>query len=473
MKKLAFLLVLSFLLSNIVFGQFGRTSEMIITDNAFDKHNEMLSTFLEKNNDELEFWQLDSIITYHIEESDSTKYMKSIYIRDNANNKLIFILLQKPLSGNYWNNKSKSELTLNDDGLQILSLYYQGDEQEWVLTSKLSNDYDDNGQMLHSTRYIWDIDNELWLNNSKFEYQYDNQNLNTTVIQYTTDYETNIWKNYQKKQILINSLGQEVEQTTLLWNSDSSIWVNSELITYFYENNLKSDIQYWWDAYEWRLLSKNDVYEIGLNIVVHDGFYYKNDSAWVHNRKKRFEYNDDGNTLLEESYGFVEEDSMWVGYTKYVSIYNLSGQRTVQIKYAWNNDINNWRFLHKNTFEYNEQGLVFFNSSFGWFELENIWNRDWSNIYYYSNPSSIYNNNMVNLSINISPNPSTYQISINYDASSYQNVVYSIFTISGKVVDEGLIPQSNTINVSKLDAGYYLIKLEVGVKRYSGKFLKL
>jgi hypothetical protein len=327
--------------------------------------------------------------------------------------------------------------------------------------------------MLHSTRYIWDIDNELWLNNSKFEYQYDNQNLNTTVIQYHTDYETNIWKKYQKKQILINSLGQEVEQTTLLWNSDSSIWVNSELITYFYENNLKSDIQYWWDAYEWRLLSKNDVYEIGLNIVVHDGFYYKNDSAWVHNRKKRFEYNDDGNTLLEESYGFVEEDSMWVGYTKYVSIYNLSGQRTVLIKYAWNNDINNWRFLHKNTFEYNEQGLVFFNSSFGWFELENIWNRDWSNIYYYSNPSSIYDNNMVNLAISISPNPSTNQISINYDDYSNQNTIYSIYTISGKVVDEGLIPQSNTINVNKLDAGYYLLKLEVGIKRYSGKFLKL
>jgi len=277
----------------------------------------------------------------------------------------------------------------------------------------------------------------------------------------------------EAEDILLEGFMQIYSKIETYWNYETSMWDYSYMKTFEYEDGIRSFYDYNWDSIDWKPVSKNIGYRIDSYTVANDGYTYTGDSIWVHDAKTESRYDIYGNLIYYESYYFDVTNNSWIGNRKYNSVYTESGKILMHNGYIWRPEEGIWELVNKMEYGYNDNGLVYYECWYSWDKTENIWIKYRSNISFYSNPSSITDYGTNYSIIQIRHNPCVDQIIINYDTIANQNVVYSIYTISGKVVDEGLIPQSNTINVSKLDAGYYLLKLEVGVKRYSGKFLKL
>lgn len=483
MKTLLFFSVL--LINTVAFGQSGQTFEMSKNDHCFNLHNELLNVLFENNvltghldnplilsREILDFWRLDSMITFNIiEETDSIAFNKNILTYNNVNNTLEYVFIQKLPDDEEWQNKSKSVLIFNDENLQIQSIMFQGDQQEWIKRDKRDYVYNDENKVILNTRYYWDIDDEIWLNSHKVEYQFDGQGFNNRIIHYSTDNETNNWRNFYKYEITYNDIGKEVEKTTLFWDIGNNIWNNTNMQTFSYEDGVESSIRYDWDSIEWKVVSKDVGYRIDPFTEAHDGYTYLDDSIWLHNKKAEYRYDDAGNNIFQESYNFSVTNSLWVGHRKFNVVYNESGQYLRRINYDWRTESGGWVIAYKDQLGYNEQGLSDYYCTYGW--IENRWVKNWSVVSYFSNISSINESDINNVPIRVYPNPCTNQLTFVFDNKDKSNAIYQIYTLTGSIVDEGTIESNNTIDVDKLDVGYYFIKLEVGSKRYSGKFLKL
>jgi len=85
------------------------------------------------------------------------------------------------------------------------------------------------------------------------------------------------------------------------------------------------------------------------------------------------------------------------------------------------------------------------------------------------NPLSI-NNNVLEENLVIYPNPAKDMITIS-SSIALNNAVYTIYDITGKQVLNANL-NSNTINVSKLSTGIYVLKITVDGKNKTQKLIK-
>lgn len=85
-------------------------------------------------------------------------------------------------------------------------------------------------------------------------------------------------------------------------------------------------------------------------------------------------------------------------------------------------------------------------------------------------PTSIFNEE--NTVSSIYPNPAIESITVNIINNNYVNKPYKIISATGKTVSQGILSNSiTTIDVSKLSAGVYFLKIEADVPAYN-KFIK-
>jgi len=61
---------------------------------------------------------------------------------------------------------------------------------------------------------------------------------------------------------------------------------------------------------------------------------------------------------------------------------------------------------------------------------------------------------------------------LSFGDDSFSNVGYSIFDLTGKKINTGLLRDENKINVESLNAGIYIVELKSGNKISTGKFIK-
>jgi Secretion system C-terminal sorting domain/Outer membrane protein Omp28 len=100
-----------------------------------------------------------------------------------------------------------------------------------------------------------------------------------------------------------------------------------------------------------------------------------------------------------------------------------------------------------------------------------------SNVFEYATFISIPENETI-LAINLFPNPATDQLNIAFDIRTAKNVTFEIMDISGKLVkeiDAGMQNQgtiSQSIELSGLERGLYILKTIVGEKTSVNKFSK-
>ena len=70
------------------------------------------------------------------------------------------------------------------------------------------------------------------------------------------------------------------------------------------------------------------------------------------------------------------------------------------------------------------------------------------------------------------PNPAISEIRFNLEENSFSDVGYSIFSLTGKKVNTGILSNENKIDIESLNAGIYIVELKLGNKISTGKFIK-
>ncbi len=71
------------------------------------------------------------------------------------------------------------------------------------------------------------------------------------------------------------------------------------------------------------------------------------------------------------------------------------------------------------------------------------------------------------------PNPATSEIQFNLTDSSFNDIDYTIYNLSGKRISSGVLDNGdNKIDVERLNSGLYIVELKSGDKVSTGKFIK-
>lgn len=516
--KTNILLLLSVILINInVFGQSEQLFDSYTYDFNYNSRTEFvdplteidedLKLFLEHLKSARDFndlWMLDSIVSYDfITEIDSFSFERKTYTYNTTNNTVEYIIMQRLVQEEDWQNKTRSLLTFNEDGEQILSISFIWDDSQWVNDQKNENGYINNDLLEYWIRYEWDVDQ--WIKIRKFEFTYNENNLNTAqftydwiedegvwfqvyqvdlgyndqglrnyYLIYSLDFETNELYWMEKQDIIFNDSGLKDTSTTFRWDRDLEIWNNYDRLTFSYETEIRSYYNDYWDSTEWKHFSRSSGYWADPLTAMHNTHILIDDTLWLHSSKRELGYDLDGRTISQESYRYVEYMSYWLGINKFDRFYSDNGKSFAVIYYDWDVVLDIWDYDIKEETSYDENQIRDYTSTKQWNIDESIWESIDSQSYYYTNISSLNENKLDHTPINVYPNPCNKQLNLEFENLNNEKVEFKIYTILGKVVDEGILDpvDINRINVSHLENGFYMIQAVSGKKKYSGKFIK-
>lgn len=418
-----------------------------------------------------EIIRLDSSVVFlFYDDSDSLSANRQTYTYNEFDNTLLFVFTYRNLHDTVWQNYSKSLRTFNSDYQEIQTILYSGEGQSWIKRDKYIYEYDNDNVTL-SLFYMWDSNVYEWKLYRKGEIDYNSAGLfDQSISSVFNELEQN-WIYSSKVEKGYDSFGRVVNYLLFLWNKEESLWEYFRWNYYTYDGDIKSTTYYHYDSTSWLPTDKYIGERIDANNVIFNTYYYTVDSTWFHTDILDLEYDNVDNLISQETYEFLEMDSIWVGNVKIEKTYNDLGQALTRNYYNWIASSNDWVISSNTEYGYNDFGATIYEGTYSWDSIAARWYKGSSKIDYYSNTSSVKNNNSKHSSLSIYPSPCDNQIKIN--KLEVSNTTYKIYSLSGKLVDTGIIESNNTIFVDKLSRGYHVLKIEVGGKEYSGEFLKL
>jgi len=477
MRKLTCIIFIIIIAAPFAFGQ-QIISQSLLEDGIINKTE--LNDEYQSNNRTIpilldaelfEIIRLDSSVMFRFyDDSDSMSVVKYTYTYNEFDNTLLFVFTFRSLTDTVWQNYNKSLRTFNSNYQEIHSIYYQGDGQSWIKRDKYIYEYENNSVTLQLF-YMWDSNVYEWKLNRKSEMDYNSAGQNTQSITSGFNELEQSWIYQAKTENDYDAYGRSVNYFHSWWNSEESLWKNNRWQYYTYDDEIKSTTYYNYDSISWIPTHKYIGERIDTNNVIFNSYNFLEDSTWFHTDILDVKYDNMDNIICQESYKFLETDSSWVGDNKIEKTYNESGQQLTRYYYNWIVSSNDWIPSTELVFRYNDLGAITFERVNVWDPTDARWYKDSSRKNYYSDLSSIENNNSTHSQLNIHPSPCDNQINIsNLDIS---DGTYKIYSLAGILLDKGAFESKKTIGVSKLDMGYYILKIEFENKVYSGKFLKL
>lgn len=472
----------------------------------FYENDKQLDLFIDQiinNQNPDDLWMLDSIVSYDfITEIDSFSFERKIYTYNTLNNTVEYIIMQRLIQEEEWQNKTRNLLTFNDNNEQILSISFIWDETQWVNDQKRESVYDENNLLEYWISYEWDEDQ--WIKVRKIQYSYNENNLKTAqftydwiveegvwfqsyqvdlgyndqglrnyYLIYTLDFETNelVWM--EKQEIIFNDSGSEDTSTNYRWDRDIEIWNNYSRKTFSYETEIRSFYDDYWDSTEWKHYSIYSGYWADPLTVMYNTHILIDDTLWLHSSKTEYGYDLSGRTISRESYRYIEYMHYWLGMEKYDRFYSDNGLSFTVIYYDWDVVLDIWDYDIKEETGYDENQIRTYANTKQWNLYESIWETLDSQRYYYTNISSINENKNEYSIVNVYPNPCSNQLNLDIGNLYNSETIFRIYSIIGETVIEGSLSKINmNINVSQLEKGFYMIQAVNGKNKYSGKFLK-
>jgi hypothetical protein len=312
----------------------------------------------------------------------------------------------------------ENEFYLNTEMYEV---FWDGVWQEYEM---ISYEYDFNGNVLEML--VSDFDGEEWWDMGKATFEYEDDLVSEVIVQYWEDGE---WVNEEKA--VYNYNGDN--WTILYWTWNGTTWSSNELYTYNKSaESIELLIQYMqggaWQNDEQQFFTL-DFDEHVTSILVQD---WEN-NAWVNDNRTTYDFaNGVFDSKIEESW----DGSDWEITTKYGYIYDngnaingfcmvldgddfVPGDGDIEMAYGYSAD----------------------SKSFYGYEVNVT----------YIDPTGIGENG-TKVSFQVYPVPAENEIQI--QAEGFQKA--EIFTLTGQMLLESV---QNTINVSGLASGIYLLKV--------------
>jgi hypothetical protein len=203
-----------------------------------------------------------------------------------------------------WLYYSKADELFNDDGINILTIYYQWKENEgtWTKESKVEYGADTIDHKKHTSYYRWD-----------------------TI--------SNQWRNSYLVEALYNDDGKEMQEVTFIWNDISGQWEN-------------------YTQYEW------DYNTIGYVRILSD--WNSAEGQWMNYEKFETAFDVDGNMSWRIFYDWNKTDSLWIENIKDMYTYDANGNQIITDRCRWNETSGQWEPEIKTIYYYSRHELLRF-----------------------------------------------------------------------------------------------------------------
>ena len=251
-------------------------------------------------------------------------------------------------------------------------------------------EYDDRYNKTSETVYSWNTETNEWVDSCKFVNTYDADNNRTLIVSYSKN--DGNWQNSGKMDLVYDEKGNKFLEAYYYWDTKTSSWVGDQgTVVAPYE---KSDLI--WDSSKkcWKLTDERFTrYSTSADFLTEYEIYEAYDAnikAWVNSSKIEFEYDGDGNKVLEKKYAWDSETNSWIGdnckVTNWYSEYDYFGSI-----YYWDAENAQWQGMSTSTdngkktviwedwkkteYTYDANGSVILEISSIWNDEENDWEK--------------------------------------------------------------------------------------------------
>jgi len=277
---------------------------------------------------------------------------------------------------------------------------------------------------------VWDSTLGDWKDNEKIEMTYDVNGYLNIVTNIYKDNTNNNWYYFSSDEYTFNSLGKETHYISSLWNKTTQVW----------ENDYKTEFNY-------------DSFQNNTSSVTYINVTPGINPSWELHSKDEYSYDTNGNQILLAEYKWDNVNSLWVGLFKVEDAFDSSGKRNLKTDYNWDSSNRSWVGSSKSEITYDSNGNEAFNYSYIY---NSGWIQDAISTYYFSEKMNTPVINPDNIKISIFPNP----VKNNVQISGLKELSrFTIFDSTGKIVYSKDIFNNESINLSNLSTGTYLIRL--------------
>ncbi|MFZ5939927.1 MAG: T9SS type A sorting domain-containing protein [Bacteroidota bacterium] len=315
-------------------------------------------------------------------------------------------------------NVQRSDFGYATDNQKNLDIEYlwDSDTNKWLPYFKTDNVYDDHGNLVLNTVYTWDQSSRTWVAPNKYEVQYDQEQ---RIIKTLSSYFDDAVKEWIPTYKTETGFGTDNTNTTIYSTYDRSIsnWIKQQRD--IRETNGTEDLrmtQYIWD---------------------------QENQTWQQVYKYEYAYDVNDNQILNSFYQWDPNSGIWIGGSYTERLFDLESNILLSADKTWNSTDNTW--------DYN--------------------NKTW---YYYSTSTlgALPQPALPEFAIRVFPNPCTDILYVSGNGSSEGAFSEAeIYDLSGKKV-AAIEAGTNTINISDLKAGIYLIKLRYNEQVSTQKIVK-
>ena len=393
----------------------------------------------------------------------------------------------------------------NNQLIEILgNVFAQG---QWIALSSYQLAYHANGEI--SEELYKSKNGSTWENTNQYFYSYDSNNNIDTITAYT------FVNGVQTKNSLIS---QDFDSNSNLIRKEnyfgvSNVWQpNSKQENQYNASNLlENQVFYTGSAMNWvRTDSMNFVYNVSNNVSNSDGYQFIN-GVWEPSFWDSYTYNsnNDETNFLRQIYvaGVLEN-----GFQR-INEYNSDFIKTLFSMSNWNSSTSSWD--HQIKYEYSQiyysipsVTTVYRGSGNTWvldkseermfdyditedeiqgYPFSGIWDYKWESLMTYENVNGIwtqtvfhqnYYSDLINSTkevtssqVQLFPNPATTQMQI--ITNSERPVQAEFLNITGhKVKELNYSGTSQTVDISTLENGSYLLRITQEGKSITKKFIK-
>ena len=182
-------------------------------------------------------------------------------------------------------------------------------------------------------------------------------------------------------------------------------------------------------------------------------------NTWIGYNKYEYEYDSNGNMILEISYDWDSVTNNWIEYRKYKYEYDSSGNKILEARYDWDSGEGKWIGYRKYQYEYDSNGNKTLEVHYGWDSEKSNWMIDLKGYYYYSNleeQTGVWEE-VASGKIDLYPNPASENFYISAKSKINRVVVANL---KGSIIYNNRINEPETqISTRDFNTGMYILRV--------------
>jgi hypothetical protein len=390
-----------------------------------------------------------------------------------------------------WVTEGRLKLTYGNDGYPVLSSFYEDwGSGNFNLVYAMETNFNSDGKLASSVYKEWDEFNKKWNPQYRDTSVFDQSG---NVIEYLyQEHDGGKFENNYRSNSVFDMDGLLIKLKSAQWDKTAKTWVpiTRETLTYDSKNRLVMSFDSAWNKNlsQWTLLTKDSFEYDGNGALIKETSYFWNTNNWQEASRTTYNVNQDGR--VTEKIEAELNGSTWdsTALSKYG--YDANGNPNVEEYSDWDNG----QWVSNSRFEYTYDAVEKVNPitlqldiyvpDYDYYivnlpleEFDYIsdgsggWDKDYHEVYHYSDGGNASINTLSSENIRVFPNPSTGQIRLAVTANQSPREV-AIRDLTGALVFRSEVNGRNTIDVSHLTTGMYIVEVHTAQGAYKTKLIK-